>query len=309
MTASRLQGLCVAMATALLLAAPAGAQQVDESAVQQMGIDPISFRAPDPKDQYKEIYIEQKLDTQVPLGLEFVDESGKTVKLGDYFNRGKPVVLSLVYFECPMLCTEVLNGMVAGFDGKANTLSIGEDYDVISVSIDPTETPPLALEKKKNYLAGYHRPGGEAGWHFLTGKQEEIETLAQAVGFRYFYDAASDQYAHASGIMILTPTGKISTYYLGIEYLPGNLEISLDEAARSVIGSVKDQLVLLCYRYDPTTGTYGLLILNALRVGGFLTVAAIVAFWVVSYWVGRKRRLAEAEAPGAGGSAAHPSHG
>ncbi|MBI2434925.1 MAG: SCO family protein [Candidatus Hydrogenedentes bacterium] len=267
----------------------ADAQPVDQGVKSDAGVDPFSLRGPDPRDQYREIIIDQKLNQQVPLNLEFRDEQGKSVRLREYFN-GKPVVLSLVYYECPMLCNLVLNGMVAGFDAADNSLAIDNDYEVLTVSIDPQETPELARAKKETYLAQYHKPNGAEGWHFLTGDQDNIEDLAQAVGFRYYYDPAADQFAHASGIMILTPDGKVSSYYLGIEYLPRKLELALVDAGKGAIGTLADQLVLLCYQYDPSKGAYGLVIMNVLRLGAAGIVVFVLGFWLVHFLQTKRRR-------------------
>lgn len=252
-------------------------------------MDPFTLRGPDPKDQFQDIYIDQKLNQQVPLDLSFKDETGKAVKLAQYFGE-KPVVLSLVYYECPMLCSLVLNGMVAGFDGAGNKLEIGKDYQVVTVSINPKETPELASAKKTNYLKEVHRPLAAEGWHFLTGDQDNIEDLAQAVGFRYHYDEQSGQYAHASGIMLLTPTGKVSSYYLGIEYLPQKLQVALVDAGNGAIGTIADRLLLLCYMYDPSRGVYGLYIFRALYFGAVAVVLAVVGFWGLHFLQSRRRR-------------------
>ncbi len=221
---------------------------------------------------YQNVKIEQKLGGQIPLDLAFRDETGAAVKLGDYFGS-KPVVLSLVYYQCPMLCTEVLNGMVQGFKGI--TFSPGKEFNVVTVSIDPRETAAMAAEKKENYLRSYGRPGAESGWHFLTGGQESITRLAEAVGFHYMYDARSGQFAHATGIMVATPGGRLSRYLLGIEYAPEDLRFSLMDASNNTIGTMIDRLVLLCYHYDPMTGKYGLVVANIFRIAGGLTVALL----------------------------------
>lgn len=296
-----MKSACLQMCMALLalglvlLEVPASAQEQDPEKVDQISFDPISFRGPDPAERFEEIYIEQKLDAQVPLDLAFTNEAGERVKLGDYFGE-KPVVLSLVYFECPMLCTLILNGMVAGFDGVDNTLNIGRDYDVITVSINPEETPALAAEKKASYLEQYHREGGAEGWHFLTGEADDIEDLAQAVGYRYYYDEETGQYAHASGIMILTPKGKVSSYYMGIEYLPRNLKLSIMDAANGRIGTLVDKLVLLCYAYDPAKGTYGFYVMNAIRLGGAGVVGALCIFWFLG-WMAMRAKKKRAATP------------
>lgn len=220
---------------------------------------------------YRDVRIDQKLDAQIPLGIAFRDEKGDTVRLAQYF--GKPVVLSLVYYDCPMLCTEVLNGMVQGFRGLRFTP--GKEFNVVTVSIDPRETPQIAAAKKVAYLRSLGRPGADSGWHFLTGEQASIDSLAAAVGFHYLYDPRSGQFAHATGIMVATPQGRLSRYLLGLEYTPEDLRFSLMDASHNRIGTIIDRLVLLCYHYDPTTGKYGLVIANVFRIGGGLTVVLL----------------------------------
>ena len=232
-----------------------------------------------------EVGIDQKLDEEIPLGLEFKDTLGATVKLDQFFGE-KPVVLALVYYECPMLCTQILNGLLRSF--KVLSLDIGTDFEVVTVSIDPAETHQLAAPKKREYVGRYDRDGAEDGWHFLTGAEDQIAALADAVGFRYEYDTETDLYIHASGIMVLTPQGKLARYFYGIEYAPKDLRLGLVEASQNKIGSAVDQLLLLCYQYDPATGKYGLVIMNSLRVAGFLTVAALAAF--VTIMIRRERR-------------------
>jgi len=218
---------------------------------------------------YDEVRIEQKLGGQIPLRLVFRDERGRPVTLDDYFHSG-PVVLSLVYFQCPMLCTQVLNGMVEGF--RALPFSAGKEFTVITVSIDPRETPLLASEKKEGYLRAYNRPGAEAGWHFLTGDEASVKDLADAVGFHYLFDPRSGQFAHAAGIMIATPEGRLSRYLYGIQYEPKDLRFGLMEASHNRIGSFVDRVLLLCYHYDPLTGRYGSIIMNVFRGAGVLTI-------------------------------------
>lgn len=233
--------------------------------------------------------IDQKLNEQVPLDLVFRDESGREVRLADYFNHGRPVIISLVYYECPMLCNQVLNGMT----GSLRTLSfdIGKEFDVLTVSFDPRETPQLAADKKASYIARYGRPGAEQSWHFLTGDQKSIDALTQAVGFRYAYDAATKQFAHASGIMLATPEGKLARYFYGIEYAPKDLRLSIVEASANKIGSPVDQLLLYCYHYDPASGKYGLVIMNVVRLGGIITVIGILALLVLL----RRRNVASSQ--------------
>lgn len=232
-----------------------------------------------------DVGIEQKLDETIPLDLEFNDELGRPVKLSQVFGE-KPVVLSLVYYECPMLCTQVLNGLLRSL--KVLSLDVGEDFEVITLSIDPAETHQLAKAKRREYTIRYDRDGAEDGWHFLTGAEDQIAALADAVGFRYEYDPETDLYIHASGIMVLTPQGKLARYFYGIEYAPKDMRLGLVEASQNKIGSPVDQLLLLCYQYDPATGKYGFVIMNSIRVGGFLTVAALAAF--VTIMIRRERR-------------------
>lgn len=234
-----------------------------------------------------QVGIDQKLDTQVPLDLEFVDEDARPVTLGRYFGR-RPVVLALVYYECPMLCTQVLNGLVSALD--VLSFDAGRDFEVVAVSFDPGETPGLARGKKAAYLERYGRPGTESGWHFLTGRQESIARLTDAVGFRYAYDERTDQFAHAAAIMVLTPDGRVSRYFYGIEYAPRDLRLGLVEASQGRIGTVVDQALLLCYHYDPTEGKYGLVVMNLVRLGGVVTILAVGGFLWVAFR--RERRQA-----------------
>lgn len=224
----------------------------------------------------REVGLDQKLDAQVPLDLTFSDEQGREVKLGSFFTGRRPVVLALVYYECPMLCTEVLNGLV----GSAETLTLtaGRDYDIVVVSFDPGETPALAAQKKTAYLKRYGRPEGAEGMHFLTGREPAIEALTNAVGFRYKYDPSIDQFAHTAVLTVLTPEGRVSRYLYGIEYAPRDLKLALVEAADGKIGSAVDKALLFCYHYDPETGKYGLAIMNVVRLGGILTVAGLATF-------------------------------
>ena len=224
-----------------------------------------------------DVKIDQRLNEQVPLDATFRDETGRAVQLREYFGGTRPVILSLVFYECPMLCNQVLNGMTAMM--KVMTLKIGEDYDVLTVSFDPREGPELARRKKDGYVRGLNREGAERGWHFLTGDEANIKRLTESVGFRYSYDAKTDQFAHASGIMVLTPQGKISHYFYGVEYGPRDVRLGLVEASAGKIGSPVDQLLLYCYHYDPATGKYAWVI-NLYRGAGVLTVAAMIALLV-----------------------------
>ncbi|MBC7910027.1 MAG: SCO family protein [Pyrinomonadaceae bacterium] len=222
--------------------------------------------------------IDQKLGEQVPLDLMFRDEAGREVRLSEYFNQGRPVIISLVYYECPMLCNQVLNGLA----GSLKTLSfdVGKEFDVVTVSFDARETPQLAAAKKDSYMARYNRAGAEKGWHFLTGDEKNINALTQAVGFRYAYDETTNQFAHASGIMLATPEGKLARYFYGIEYAPKDMRLSIVEASANKVGSPVDALMLYCFHYDPATGKYGLAIMNVVRLGGILTVLGIIALLI-----------------------------
>jgi len=217
--------------------------------------------------------IDQRLNEQVPLNLTFKDEQGRTVKLGDYFHEGRPVILNLVYFQCPMLCTEVLNGLTSAL--KVIKFVPGNEFEVVTVSIDPRETPQLASNKKEMYLKKLGNPVAGNGWHFLTGEQTQISELAKAVGFRYHYDAKLDQFAHAAGIMLITPTGRVAQYYYGVEYSAKDMRLGIVEASQNKIGSLADQVLLYCYHYDPRTGRYGATITNIVRLGGVTTVIVL----------------------------------
>lgn len=238
-------------------------------------------------DQLRNVGIDQRLNEQVPLDLTFRDETGRQVRLGEYFDH-KPVVLSLVYYDCPMLCTMILNGMLRSM--RAIKLNVNEHFEVVTVSFDPREKPELAAAKKNEYVKKYRRSGAAEGWHFLTGDEPSIRQLAQAVGFRYAYDPSTGQYAHASGIMILTPEGKLARYLYGIEYDARDLRLALVEASAGKIGTPVDQVLLYCFHYDPATGKYSLLIMKVIRVAGTATVLALVMFMFVMLRRDRRKR-------------------
>ncbi len=216
--------------------------------------------------------IDQNLNAQIPLELTFRDDTGRTVRLGEYF-RQKPVVLALVYYECPMLCDMVLNGLTHSMEQIS--LNIENDFDVVTVSFNPHETWQLAASKKANYVEKYKRGGAAQGWHFLTGEEGNIKKLADAAGFHFKYDPITKQYAHASGILVLTPEGKISRYFYGIEYKPKDLRLGLVEASKNKIGNFADQVLLFCFHYDPINGKYGLVIANVTRVVASASVLAL----------------------------------
>ena len=227
------------------------------------------------------IGISQNLGAQVPLDLTFKDEAGRDVQLADYF-KDRPVILTLVYYRCPSLCTMVLNDLTRSI--RTMDLTAGKDFQIVTVSFDPNETPDLAAAKKKQYLASYNHPGTENGWHFLTGNQASISLLTESVGFRYAWDEGSKTYAHASGIMILTPSGKISRYFYGIDYAPSDLKLSLIAASSRKIGTPTERILLYCFHYDPRTGKYGILVWRMVQVGCALTVLALGGFIGLSLW-------------------------
>lgn len=227
----------------------------------------------------QKVSFEQRLNEQLPLDLVFRDETGREVKLAEYFNHGRPVILSLVFYECPMLCNQVLNGLVSSI--KTLSFTAGKEFDVLTVSFDPREGPELARAKRDSYIMRYQRPGAENGWHFLVGSQESITALTKAVGFNYTYDNATNQFAHASGIIVLTPQGKLSRYFYGIDYAPRDLRFGLIEASEGRIGSPVDQLLLYCYHYDPATGKYGPVVMNVMRLGGIISLIGIASLILI----------------------------
>jgi protein SCO1/2 len=274
--------IAVATSTMLAVAAPLRAQGL---APDDAG-DPAQAKP----GLLSKVGIDQHLNQQIPLDLPFTDESGRDVRLGEFFGK-RPVVLALVYYECPMLCTQVLNGMVSALG--VLTFDVGREFDVVAVSINPKETPGLAAQKKQAYVERYKRPQTAAGWHFLTGKEENIQRLAAAVGFRYAFDERIQQYAHGAGIEVVTPRGVLSKYFYGIEFSPRDLKFGLMEASEERIGTAIDNALLLCYHYDPATGTYGATAIEAVRIGGVATLLALSAFIFVSL---RRERLAHKDA-------------
>jgi protein SCO1/2 len=251
--------------------------------------DPSQGTANGIPDALKKVGIEQRLGESLPLAVEFRDENGQAVRFGDYFNKGRPVVLALVYYECPMLCNQVLNGLTGSLKGVS--LEAGTDFDVIAISFDAKEfdKPELAKNKKASYIERYGRLGAEKGWHFLTGKQESIDAITQAAGFSYEWDEKSNQFAHASAIMIVNPDGKLSRYFYGIDYSPKDVKFGLIESADNKIGSVADKLLLYCFHYDPSTGKYGFAILNGLRLTAIATLLGMGLMGFV-FWRRNKRK-------------------
>jgi protein SCO1/2 len=252
-------------ALVLVVCASASAQLYSEpQAKPPQGLDPILTN----------VGVEQKLNSQVPLEAKFRDENGQPVVLKQYFD--KPVILTLVYYTCPMLCSEVLNGTASSL--KPVKFDVGKEFNVVTISIDPKDTPGTAMGKKKMMMARYGRHGADQGWHFLTGDKENIDAVAKAVGWKYAYDPRSGQYAHASAIMLLTPEGKVSRYFYGIEYSAKDIQFGIMDASQNKIGSIADQVVLYCYHYDPATGKYGVAVMRLVRAAGLLTVALICGF-------------------------------
>ena len=252
-------------------------------ATAQMKGDIIQLNTPTSTERLptlKGVGVDQHLDAQVPLNLEFRDENGKAVHLGDYFGK-RPVILNLAYFNCTMLCGEVQSGVIGSL--KAVNFTPAKDFDIVTVSFDPRETPEMAMAKKKSLLLRYRREGAEQGWHFLTGDQHNIEALTKSVGFDYQFDPHSMQWAHAAAVMVLTPQGKISKYFYGIEFAPKDLRFGLIEASQDKIGTLVDQMLLYCYHYNPSTGRYGAVIMNVLRVAGAATALILGGFVLIMF--------------------------
>ena len=234
--------------------------------------------------------IEQKLGEQLPLDAVFRDESGSEVKLGKYFSSGRPVVLAFVYYECPMLCNEVLNGLTGSLKGVS--FDTGKEFDVVAISFDARENDKTELKKNKKagYMERYARPGTENGWHFLTGSQESIDAVTKAAGFGYEWDDKSEQFAHAGAIMIATPEGKLSRYFYGIDYAPRDVKFGIMEASASKIGNPAEKLLLYCYHYDPSTGKYGLAILSVIRIAGVVTLVGLAGLMFVFWRRGKDKQ-------------------
>lgn len=271
--------LWLAALVAVVLCAPAWGQfsEPPPAAI------PASQRPPG----LKNVAIEQHLNEQLPLDVTFRDETGKTVKLGDYFGK-EPVVLSFVYYKCPLLCGEVMAGMASAL--RVLSFQMGKDYQVVTVSFNPNETPEIATAAKAQYVQRYGKPGAAEGWHFLTGQQASIDKLTKAAGFDYEYDPKSGQYAHATGIMIVTPQGKIAQYYYGVEYPPKDLRLGLIQASQGKIGNLVDQVLLYCYHYDPDTGKYGAIISRVLQLAGAATILVLGGFVIIMFRLGSKHQ-------------------
>jgi protein SCO1/2 len=289
----------IAAAAALTLAGiarPAVAQYngVPASGMMTKGDMPAGITP----NELKRVSFEQQLGVRVPLDLPFRDETGRAVQLSQYFT-GRPVILALVYYQCPMLCVQALNGLVKSL--KLLALEPGRDYGIVTVSFNPAETPQQAAAKKDDYVGRLARPGAAGAWHFLTGTDASIRALTETVGFHYVYDPETRQFAHPTGMIVLTPEGRISKYVFGIDYGARDLRLALVEASDHKIGTAVDRLLLYCYHYDPTTGKYGLVLLNVLRIAGVLTVATIVGLVVL---LRRGERRVRAEQGGPAGPAA-----
>jgi protein SCO1/2 len=272
------EALAKALASTAALAMPAGATA--QGLAPTPG-DPATARP----GLLSKVGIDQKIGQSIPLDLVFTDEHAQQVTLGQYFGK-RPVLLALVYYECPMLCTQVLNGAVSAL-GTMN-FDAGREYDVVAVSFNPKEGPGLASQKKAAYMERYDRPGTEDGWHFLTGTQESIDRLTEAVGFRYAYDPEIGQYAHGAGIELLTPQGVLARYYYGIEFSARDIRLGIIEASDERVGTVADDVLLFCYHYDPETGKYGATVIGLVRLGGLATILSFAAFLAVS--LRRERR-------------------
>ena len=284
-SASAAVWIAVCAATVLIAASPVAALMSGAPAAgykREAGMPASALPAP-----LREIGFDQNIDRPVPLDLPFTDERGRSVRLGDYFGR-RPVVLVFAYYDCPMLCTLVLNSLASSLD--VLSLEPGADFEVVTISIDPREKPALASAKKATYLQRYKRPGAEGAWHFLTGDQASIESAARAAGFRFTWDDRLKQFAHPTGIIVLTPQGHVARYLFGLDYGPRDLRLALVEASVGKVGSRVDSFLLYCYHYDPMTGRYGLAVMRAMRLAGAATVGALALF--VGVMLRRERRVA-----------------
>ena len=269
--------VCVAMTIAGATSAFAQARNYPESYLRYAG-DPT--KQADPAHQMpgllKDVTFQQQLGEQLPLDAAFKDEAGRDVRLGDYFKTGKPVVFAFVYYQCTMLCTQVMNGISSAL--KVVPFEVGKDFDVVLVSFDPRDTPKDATEKKAAHLQYWSTEKTAGAWHFLTGTEPEIRRVTQAAGFSYQWDARNNQFAHVSGVLVTTPEGRLSRYFYGIEYSPKELRLALVESGKGTIGSKIDELLLFCFHYDPESGRYGVVVMNLIRLGGVVTVALVAGF-------------------------------
>lgn len=243
----------------------------------------------------KHVGVEQKIGASLPLDLEFYDETGSVVELGSFLGD-KPAILALVYYDCPMLCTEVLNGINRTL--APLNFTIGNEFKVLSVSFDPRETYELAAQKKSVYTQRYNRPGAKEGWHFLTGDATAIDVLTNTVGFNYVYDEEEGQFVHGSAIMVISPRGTVSHYFFGIEYPSEDIRLALIESSENKLGNVFDQVMLYCFNYDPEQGKYGIVIMNSMRVAGLVTLMAMGSFMIIMFKRDRRNRRAKLKSDG-----------
>jgi protein SCO1/2 len=270
----------VQLRACLLVVLAAALGLSDASAQQQPGLPgSMGFTggivASNVPPQFKEVTFAQRLDTRLPLEATFRDEQGRTVALGDFFGE-RPVLLSFVYYQCPLLCSQVMNGISSAL--KVTPFTPGEDFDVVLISFDPRDTPEAANAKKRAHLLHWDRQDTAAGWHFLTGDEATIRQVTSAAGFNYTWDEQTKQFAHVSGILAVTPDGRLSRYFYGVEYSPKELRLALVESGAGKIGSAVDELLLYCFQYDPESGRYGVVVMNVIRLAGLLTVGLIAGF-------------------------------
>jgi len=261
----------------------AGALALGPAAAWAQGSSGLQPQSGVPSSQmpgvFQNVEFTQRLKEELPLDVRLKDENGREVELREFFSR-RPVVLAFVYFECPMLCSQVLNGITSAL--SALDEQAGSDYEVVAVSFDPRDTPPAAAAKKASYVDRYGRPGAENGFHFLTGSETEVRRLADAAGFKYFWDEETQQFAHASGFVVATPSGTLSRYFFGIEYAPRDLKFALIESSAGRVGTLVDQVLLYCYHYDPKTGSYSFVAMKAIQLGGAATLLALGGFLFVA---------------------------
>lgn len=278
--------LLAAIAVLLILSASASARQrpgLPGAEPHEQGTPSTAVPA-----QLENVTFEQRLGTTLPLDERFRDESGREVTLRSYFGT-RPVVLAFVYYSCPMLCTQVLNGVSSA--AKAMPFAVGSDFDVVYVSFDPRDTPQAAAAKKQAQLDDYKQTATAAGWHYLTGDEASIRRVTSAAGFSYRWDEPSGQFAHVSGVLVVTPDGRLSRYFYGVEYSPKELRMAIVESSQGTVGSIVDELLLYCYHYDPATGRYGAIAMNLVRLGGAVTLVLLVGF----IWLMRRRESAPVE--------------
>lgn len=287
--------LIAAIIAATTLAGTLSAQRGAPAAMQPQGAGPggkgmvglptVEGKLPEPLTG---VDIRQNLNSQLPLDVELTDQHGQTRTFGSLL-RGRPVVLAFVYYDCQMLCNLTMYGLIRAMNAIPN-LSAGKEYDIVAVSFDPKENPATAKRKLGDFSPRYRRGGLENGAYLMTGSEANVKRLAQSVGFQYAWDEKSKQWAHSSGITVLTPEGKISKYFYGVEYSARDLRLGMVEASRGRIGSPVDQMLLFCFHYDPVSGKYGMVIMTVLRLAGLATVLGIVAFWIFSYYQNKRRK-------------------